>query len=148
MGFVSTSFDLASEFARVAGPVDPTRRSNTKWRPIDALLAEELGIGIDDVYTATLSKAGNLSVRLVQSRRADAGGVAVGMWTGRTEADFDRTVAAARTHLSDRDLVILAGRERVGSGGPEWTVRVFLPGPNGVPPSLAQAWPNATVIPL
>lgn len=145
---VSGGSQLASEFQRVAATVVPSLTSITKWEAIDALLAEELGLEDSDVYTSTVSKAGNLSVRAEQSKNAGAS-VMVVMWTGKTERDFDRTVAAAHVHCGDRDLVLVAARTQIidARGRGVWTIRAIMP--SGRPPSvLTTAWPAATVIPL
>lgn len=148
MSCVSGNFSLADEFERRAAPVVPSLTSNTKWEPIDALLAEELGLAEDDVYTSTVSKAGNLSVRAEQSKNAGASVVVV-MWTGKNQRDLDRTVAAAHVHCADRDLVLVAARSMISDnvGRGKWTVRAIMP--SASPPSvLTAAWPAATVIPL
>jgi len=132
----------------LAATVVPSLTSNTKWDAIDALLADELGLDDSDVYTSTVSKAGNLSVRAEQSKNAGAS-VMVVMWTGKNERDFDHTEAAVHVHCADRDLVLLAVRSQTldQAGRGLWTVRAIMP--SGSPPSvLTRAWPAATVIPL
>jgi hypothetical protein len=136
---------LAEEFANRADPVNPALTSNTKWEPVDKLLAEALGRDDTDVYTATVSKAGNLSVRTAQSKTAGASVIVV-MWTGEKQKsphDFDRTVAAIRQHLSDRDLVLVARR---ASGVSGWEIVASLSATGGMPTAIAKAWPSAIAL--
>jgi hypothetical protein len=136
--------DLAKEFSRRADKVDPSLTSNTKWEPIDKLVAEALGLEDEDVYTATVSKAGNLSVRTTQSKTAGASVIVV-MWTGETQgrSDFDRTVEAAGKHLADRDLVLLARRKDGETG---WKIVVSMSANGKMPSVIAKAWPAAIAL--
>jgi hypothetical protein len=140
---------LANDFARAAAPVNPSLTSTTKWRPATRLVAEALHLADDDVYGATVSKAGNLSVRGVQSKGAVAR-VLVAFWTGKSEADFDSTVTAVRNHCTSRDLVLVARRTgELPDGSPYWSVEVVLCPPSSVVPSaISSAWPSITVLPL
>lgn len=135
---------LAAEFMARADRVNPSLRSNTKWEPIDKLVAEALGLDDEDVYTATVSKAGNLSVRTSQSKSAGASVIVV-MWTGEEQGphDFDHTVTAARTHLNDRDLVLLARRANGLTG---WEIVASLSANGTMPPVIAKAWPSAIAL--
>lgn len=134
---------LSAEFARVAAPVDPSKPSTTKWDPVSRLIAEALHVPEHDVYTATVSKAGNLSVRTEQSKRAVASTapIVVVMWTGPDDGDFDRTVTAAQAHLSSRTAVLVA--RRVGPSS-KWTMVTVLSPSGAVPAAIATAWPKAT----
>ena len=136
--------DLAKEFSKRADKVDPSLTSNTKWEPIDKLIAEALGLDDEEVYTATVSKAGNLSVRTTQSKTAGAS-VIVAMWTGEKQGrhDFDRTVKAAGEHLADRDLALLARREDGKTG---WEIIVSMSANGKMPSVIAKAWPAATAL--
>jgi hypothetical protein len=136
--------DLAKEFSRRADKVDPSLTSNTKWEPIDKLVAEALGLEDEDVYTATVSKAGNLSVRTTQSKTAGVSVIVV-MWTGETQgrSDFDRTVEATGKHLADRDLVLLAQRKDGETG---WEIVVSMSANGKMPSVIAKAWPAAIAL--
>jgi len=136
--------DLAKEFSKRADKVDPSLTSNTKWEPIDRLMAEALGRDDEDVYTATVSKAGNLSVRTTQSKTAGALVIVV-MWTGEKQGrhDFDRTVKAAAKHLADRNLVLLARRRDDETG---WEIVVSMSANGKMPRVIAKAWPAATAL--
>ncbi len=140
---------LANDFAHAAAPVNPSLTSTTKWRPATRLVAEALHLDDDDVYGSTVSKAGNLSVRGEQSKGAVAR-VLVAFWTGKSEADFDRTVTAARNHCTSRDLVLLARRTgQPPDGSPYWSVEVVLcPPTSTVPAAISGAWPSITVLPM
>jgi hypothetical protein len=137
-------FALAAEFMRRADAVDPSLTSITKWEPIDQLMAEVLGRDDEDVYAATVSKAGNLSVRTSQSKTAGASVIIV-MWTGEQSGpnDFDYTVNAVRKHLADRGLVLLARRANGVSG---WEIAASLSASGGMPPIIAEAWPAAIAL--
>lgn len=136
---------LATKFRDLADRVNPSLTSNTKWEPIDKLMAEALGLDDEDVYAVTVSKAGNLSVRTTQSKTAGASVVIV-MWTGeaqRSPYDFDRTVEAARGHLADRDLVLVARRSEGLAG---WEIVVAMSSTGKIPGVIASAWPSATAL--
>jgi hypothetical protein len=132
---------LAAEFARRADPVDPSSKSTTKWEPIDRLIAEALDREDEDVYTTTISKAGNVTVRTTQSKTAGAS-VIVAMWAGEREgpSDFDRTIKALRRHLYDRTLVLVARRANGPTG---WAVAVALSTTGTMPRAIGAAWPSA-----
>jgi hypothetical protein len=136
--------DLAKEFSKRADKVDPSLTSNTKWEPIDKLIAEALGLDDEDVYAATVSKAGNLSVRTTQSKTAGASVIVV-MWTGEKQGrhDFDRTVKAADKHLRDHDLVFLARRKDGETG---WEIVVSMSATGMMPSVIAKAWPAAIAL--
>ena len=140
---------LANDFAHAAAPVNPSLTSTTKWRPATRLVAEALHLDDDEVYGSTVSKAGNLSVRGEQSKGAVAR-VLVAFWTGKSEADFDRTVTAARKHCTSRDLVLVARRTgQLPDSSPYWSVEVVLcPPTSTVPSAISGAWPSITVLPL
>jgi hypothetical protein len=135
---------LAAEFMRRADPVNPSSKSNTKWHPVNMLLAEVLGREDEDVYAATVSKAGNLSVRTEQSKTADAFVIVV-MWTGENQGpnDFDSTITAIRKHLADRDLVFVARRANDLSG---WGIVASLSANSKMPAIVAEAWPAAIAL--
>lgn len=134
---------LAKDLNDAATAVDSTKQSNTKWAPVELLLAEALSEPEDEVYAATLSKAGNVAVRFNQSPKARAAGVVLGMFTGGS-ADLSRTVdtAAGRFHVESRRLVLVFDQ----SLGP-WSLRAVLkPAGTQVPPILVAAWSSAVVL--
>lgn len=134
---------LASEFHRLADPVNSSAPSNTKWSAVERLVAEALAAHEDDVYAATVNKAGNLSVRMVQSKNARSS-VALVMWTGPDETDFDRTISAVQKHLVGRQLVLVARRDLAGT----WRVVAALAPGGNVPAAITSAWAGVVVMPL
>lgn len=143
---MSSSNVLAVDFEDAAAPVDPSRVSVSKWKPVSRAVAEALGLDEDDVYTVTVSKAGNLSVRAEQSQKAGAR-VLVVMWTGPSANDFDATVSSARRHCRARDVVLIARKAGVRTDGqPRWTVEVVLDAQGSPPAAVAAAWPGATAL--
>jgi hypothetical protein len=135
-----SSIGLAGHIRAVSTGIDPAKQSNTKWNPIRDLLAESLHLREDDVYVATISKPGNLSVRLEQSRASRAADVVVGMYTGRN-AQLTQCVDAAVTHAGGR-LVLLF------TGGPgSWNLTAIVKSKaQSVPSALAAEYPAASVV--
>jgi hypothetical protein len=135
---------LAEEFMRRADAVNPSSTSITKWNPVNLLLEEVLRRERGDVYAATVSKAGNLSVRTEQSKTAGASVIVV-MWTGEKQVrgDFDSTIAAIRKHRADRDLVLVARRANGTSG---WGIVASLSANGKMPAIIAGAWPAAIAL--
>ena len=132
---------LASDVAATAAPIDPTKVSISKWRPVEGVLAEALHLDPEDVYGATISKPGNLSVRVGQSPRGRAAPVVLLMYTGDGD-ELEQCVAAAVNHCADRDLALLFAEGTQG-----WTLAAILQPPGAtVPAALAAAYPAASVI--
>lgn len=136
---------LAQEFDDTAGAVDPTRVSNSKWRPVDRLIAEQLGLDAGDVYTTTVSKGGNLDVRFGQSPRARRTAVGVAMFDDDDQVALGHIADSAVRHLERsavKDLVVLFMRSR----GVWVLAAVFHRAGSTAPSALLSAWPNATVV--
>ena len=135
---------LAAELDETAASIDPSRVSVSKWNPVRDLLAEAIGVDPTDVYVATVSKAGNYSVRFDQSRGAREADVAVAMYPDSDPAELDRIVRSAETRFAvgDRRFVLVFAFQQS-----QWSLRALLKdGSDAVPPALAAAWPAATVV--
>lgn len=93
------------ELKAVANPSAP---SVTKFHPARDVLAEALGLPVDDVYVVYSSKAGNLNVRLGQSGGTERLGVAMVPDADGVEGQLD----AARTRLRQgrNEVVALVAR--------------------------------------
>src|SRR5262245_24068497 len=85
---------LLADIRRAAAGIDPTKVSNTKWLPVDAVVAEALQLPPDDVYTCTISKSGNVGVRFRQSDRAESASVVVAAYNG-SSSDLESSIEAA-----------------------------------------------------
>jgi hypothetical protein len=131
---------LASEIRRLAQRVQSDETSTTNWRPIELAVAEALGMRAYDVYASTVSKSGNLSVRMDQSPRARAAPVFVAMFTG-PRSDEDRCVEAARRHGAGRSLVLVFADDAQG----KTLLAIVKPRGQAVPATLASAYPGAGV---
>jgi hypothetical protein len=131
---------LAHDIRTTAAPVDPAKQSNTKWKPVAAVVAEALGLPAADVYGVTISKPGNVSVRATQSPGGRATPVVLLMYTGR-DAELERSITATRKHCATRDLALTFVRDTQG-----WTLVSILKQPGApVPPALAAEYPTASV---
>src|SRR5947209_18482004 len=84
---------FASQFAAKAVNVNAEEPSTSKWKGVRDLFAEDLGIDPDDVYVATISKPGNVSVRFGQSEAARSADVLIAMHTGRS-SELEGTIEA------------------------------------------------------
>ncbi len=87
--------EFAQHFAARARKVNTSAPSTTKWNGVRDLLAEELGRESEDVYVATISKPGNVSVRFKQSDAAQGGPVLLAMHTDRAK-NLAKTIEALR----------------------------------------------------
>lgn len=139
----TAGFDLAAEIKRVAAEIQASKVSNTKWGPIEDLIAEATHVAEDDVYAATVSKPGNLSVRMNQSDLALDADVFVAMYTGADD-EMERCVTSAvkRCRKQNRRFVLILADQGKGM---ELVVVVKQP-TEGVPSELAAAYPAASVL--
>lgn len=87
---------LALVDAALSG-VDLAAPSTTKFGKLETTLAALAGLQASDVVAATISKAGNFSVRAGQSPRAQAAKLFVGVVTDQTQ--LPATQKAARAHV-------------------------------------------------
>jgi hypothetical protein len=135
---------FASQFAVKAAKVNAEEPSTSKWNGVRNLFAEDLGIDPDDVYVATISKPGNVSVRFGQSAAARSADVLIAMHTGRS-SELEGTVEAVRR--------VAAPQGRVGvitfHGPAGWSVAAVV-GPPGdaIAAAIAASSPNAVLLPL
>src|SRR4051794_20758677 len=131
---------LLADIRRAASGIDPAKVSNTKWLPVDAVVAEALHLPADDVYTCTISKSGNVGVRFRQSDRAESAHVVVAAYNG-PPSDLDSSVEAAigRHAKQARDLVLFFL-------WPSWRLAAVLkPVGSKLPPVIASAGPSAVI---
>jgi hypothetical protein len=134
---------LVGRINAAVASVDPSAPSVSKWRPLRDLLAEALGLNQEDVYVATVSKAGNFDVRFGQSPGARDASVHVAMCNATPERDISGTVKAAESSVAtgDADMVLIFDQVK------NWSMvalvkRVAHP----VPPALAAAYSAASVV--
>jgi hypothetical protein len=133
---------LAHTIRSRAHTIDPTSPSTTKWNPVRDLIAEALHVIADDVYVTTVSKPGNLSVRLEQSGGARNADVVAAMYTG-SPAQLPECVEAAEKRCAGR--LILTFSVDPAAGG--WTLlAVVKPASMPLPSTLAREYPGATVV--
>src|SRR4051812_38527589 len=91
---------LANDFNMAASAVDDTEVSTTKWRGVGGVLAETLGYNDDDIYVTTVSKPGNVTVRMGQSPKARGADLIVMMYTGHA-AQLPQAVDTAARRAAD-----------------------------------------------
>lgn len=99
------------QFAAKAAKVDPSLSSTTKWHGVRDLVAEEVGFDSGNVYVATISKPGNVTVRFGQSNAANAGALLLAMHTDKPRA-LEGTIRALGRLAAERDAsAAVASRE-------------------------------------
>jgi hypothetical protein len=135
---------FANQFAAKAAKVNAEEPSTSKWNGVRDLFAEDLGLDPDEVYVATISKPGNVSVRFGQSEAARSADVLVAMHTGRS-SELEGTIEALRRVAAPRGHV---GVVADGSAG-GWSVAAVI-GPSGdaIAATIASSSPNAVLLPL
>jgi hypothetical protein len=128
---------LARDIRLAAAQVQSDEPSTTNWGPVTDLIAEALHLGEGAVYAATVSKPGNLSVRMSQSDDARDADVFVAMYTG------DRKIiqscvesAVKRARRQGRQLVLVFAD--LGAGM-KLAAAVKQP-TDSIPSALAQAF--------
>lgn len=85
------------QIASALAGVDLAAPSTTKFSRLETTLAALAGLEANEVVAATISKAGNFSVRATQSKRAQAARLFVGVVTDPQE--YEATRRAATTHV-------------------------------------------------
>ncbi|MEV0058298.1 AAA family ATPase [Nocardia sp. NPDC050718] len=60
-------------------PINHSSTSNTKYREFEGKLSDELGVGVEDIYTTYINERKNANVRILQSRRATSTPVIVAL---------------------------------------------------------------------
>jgi hypothetical protein len=138
----ATPLTLADHIRNRARAIDDTKVSVTKWNPIRDLLAEAAGTDSNDLYVTTVSKPGNLGVRLEQSARAREATVVVIMYTGEDD-ELERCVEAARKRASRRDMMLVFADDQKGD---KYLAAIVKPAAVAIPTDIATAYPSAIVV--
>ncbi|WP_456598794.1 AAA family ATPase [Blastococcus sp. SYSU DS0616] len=102
--------------------VDLAAPSTTKFSRLETWLASLMGLSADDVVVATISKAGNFSVRANQSQRARSAAVFVGVVPEAGEVPATRRAATARVEAGLSPSVLLIVRGSGGTWDASWGV--------------------------
>jgi hypothetical protein len=136
----TTGQQLLADIRRVAAGIDPARVSNTKWLPVEAVVAEAIQRPEGDFYMCTVSKSGNVPVRFQQSDRAVAAKVVLVAYNGPTnQLDSSIEAAIARHTKQPRDLVLFFL-------WPGWSLAVAIKSRGShLPPVIASAGPFAVI---
>jgi hypothetical protein len=130
---------LARHLPALAQKVNPSAPSVPKWHPVRNLLAEALGVPENDVYVTTVSKAGNLRVRVEQSDDARNAKILVGMYTGGVDLESTLESMKARCKRGKR-LGLIVDRSA------NWRVIAIVKHRGtAVPSVLASEYPGASV---
>jgi hypothetical protein len=122
--------------------IESAKVSVTKWHPISELVAEASHVDPEDVYVTTVSKPGNLSVRLEQSRKARDASIVVIMYTG-IDAELERCVEAAAKRCVDRRMLLIFADNARGN---KTLAAIVKPTSETVPVEIADAYPAAPVV--
>ncbi|HEX6666983.1 MAG TPA: hypothetical protein VF081_10365 [Solirubrobacterales bacterium] len=136
--------DFRQQLADKAARVHTEAPSTTKWNGVRNLIAEQVGLGPDDVYVTTISKPENVSVRFFQSKRVFRASVLVAMHTDAPE-NIPGTTKALLEIAAERDAsALVATRD-----GDDWSIVAILKrsGDKLLEP-LAKACPTAVVLPV
>jgi hypothetical protein len=135
------SNSLANDIRNIASSVQSAKVSTTKWRPIGDVLAEALSIHPENVYVTTVSKPGNLTVRMEQSARARDAVIVAAMYTGNQPEIAACVVSAQKRSEPGRQILIFA------DNGAGMTLEAIVKqASDSVPAVLAAAYPTATVV--
>jgi len=106
--------EFSKHFALRADAVDASAPSTSKWNGVRDLMAEELGRDPDDVYVATISKPGNVTVRFGQSDAGRDSPVLLAMHTDEASA-LEKTIESMRRIAAARGaFAAIAARGRDG----------------------------------
>jgi MoxR-like ATPase len=136
----TTAGDALGQINQLLADVNHSAPSVSKYGGLEGYLADLTGLPSQDVYVSYISKAGNFTVRMNQSRRVQRARLVVGL-LGRPD-DIPATVDAARRFAAAQPtgvtVVILAegpagwlpvrGIEPAGHPGAASVLRSFLPG--------------------
>lgn len=130
---------LASDIQRATAQVHSDEPSTTNWTLVEALLAEALNRGEGAIYAATVSKPGNLTVRMSQSDSARDAEVFVAMYTGDNDV-LENCVNSAikKAKTQGRHLVLVFADRGTGMALEAGIKQATDP----VPSLLAQAYPG------
>jgi hypothetical protein len=132
---------FASQFAATAAKVNPEAPSTSKWKGVRNLFAEGVGLHPAEVYVATISKPGNVSVRFGQSEAARSADVLVAMHTG-TLPEVEGTIEAMRRVAAPRGRVGVIGVRDLGG----WSVAAVVgPAGDSTAAAIVSASPNAVL---
>ncbi|MBM7804209.1 hypothetical protein JOD57_000046 [Geodermatophilus bullaregiensis] len=112
-----------STLDELIGSVDLAAPSTTKFARLETFLASLMGLSADDVVAATISKAGNFSVRANQSQRARSAQVFVGVVPESAEVPATQRAAIARVRAGLSPSVLLVCRGSGGTWDASWAVQ-------------------------
>jgi hypothetical protein len=132
---------LAHDIQQATAHVHSDEPSTTNWALVEALLAEALHLGEGAVYAATVSKPGNLTVRMSQSDTARDAEVFVAMYTGDTSVIESCVNSAVKKAKTQGRLLVLIFVDRGTGIALEAGVKQAT---DPVPSPLVQAYPSAT----
>ncbi len=136
-----SAFSLAASIRAAASHIDASKVSNTKWNPVRDLLAEAFNEDPDDFYVTTISKPGNLSVRLEQSAHGRSAPFVAAMYTGDLK-QVAQCVEGAAKRCQGREMILVFVEDAAG-----WTLAAVVKPPHvGLPPVLATEYPAASVV--
>jgi hypothetical protein len=133
--------DRAAELDRIIGSDEAELSKPTQNKAaIGQFVAEALGVQPGEVYAATVSKPGNIMVRLRQSAAATRARIAVELVT-EYPFELDRYVHATQDLVGQRlkDAVVVVGRP----DGTAWSVVAVVERPGSrVAQTLLSDWPD------
>ncbi len=134
---------LANDIQQAIAQVHSDEPSTTNWSLVEQLVAEALGVDENTVYGSTISKTGNLTVRMDQSPKARNASIFLAMYTGASDAIAKCVDSAVRqARAQGRQLVLVFADHGAGM-----TLEAGIkPANSPVPSPLAQAYPNAAWI--
>lgn len=139
---MSPPTQFAQHFAAKAAKVDAGEPSTTKWNGVRDLVAEELGVRPEDVYVSSISKPGNVTVRLDQSKNARGASVLVAMHTD-SPATLRGTVGRTESVASARGAVAFVAAD----GGTGWAIEAIIaPIGSPHPATIGSSYPSALLI--
>lgn len=102
--------------------VNPAAPSTSKFNRLDTFLAASASLAASHAVSATVSKAGNFSVRATQSARAQAARLFVGVVTDLAEVPATRAAAEAHVASGSCPAVLLVQPDRRGGWEAPWGV--------------------------
>lgn len=124
---------------RALDGVDLAAPSTTKFNRLETVLASLASIPATHVVAATISKAGNFTVRAAQSKRAQTAQLFVGVVTDAAELAATQKAAITHVKAGRAPAVLLLLKGQPGAFSAPWAVQSSGRGPsilNGLPASL------------
>ncbi|MBP2584734.1 MoxR-like ATPase [Streptomyces sp. PvR006] len=117
--------DTLIEIDRLLAGINHPAPSATKYRRLESRLSELLGLGAGKIYTGYVSKAGNMTVRMTQSSRAQQADLLIALIPYPEE--YEASVDAARSVVRRTGQMLLLMEQRQGVS-PAWIPRHLLTG--------------------